>query len=73
MKYLLILSIFISFYGTSQQEPLSGMSWNNYSYFNPAMSGVNHKNEGNVSYRSQWNKVTNAPSTLIGKLRDEPI
>ena len=65
MKYLLILSLFVSFNGISQQEPLSSFYWNNYSYFNPAMSGVAYKHEANVTWRSQWDKVNGAPNTLF--------
>lgn len=65
MKHLLSICILLSFSSFGQQEPLSGMYWNNYSYFNPAMSGVNQKYEGNVSYRSQWDKVNAAASTMF--------
>lgn len=65
MKHLLILSLFISFNGISQQEPLTSFYWNNYSYFNPAMSGVEHKHEANVTWRNQWDEVNGAPNTLF--------
>lgn len=63
----LILIIFILSYSVAfgQQEPLSGMYWNNYSYYNPAMSGVQSKHEGNVLWRNQWEKVNGAPNTLF--------
>ncbi|PHR35617.1 MAG: hypothetical protein COA38_01835 [Fluviicola sp.] len=65
MKHLLSICILLSFSAFGQQEPISGMYWNNYSYFNPAMSGVNQKYEGNVTYRSQWDRVNGAPTTLF--------
>jgi type IX secretion system PorP/SprF family membrane protein len=65
MKYLLILSLFISFNGISQQDPLTSFFWNNYSFFNPAMSGVKHKHEANVTWRNQWDFVNGAPNTLF--------
>lgn len=65
MNYLLVFLVFFSFYGISQEEPISGMYWNNYSYFNPAMSGVKYKHEANASYRKQWNNVFGPPNTLF--------
>lgn len=41
------------------------MYWNNYSYFNPAMSGVKYKHEANATYRNQWEKVDGAPNTFF--------
>jgi type IX secretion system PorP/SprF family membrane protein len=65
MKHLLILSLLISFNGISQQDPLTSFYWNNYSFFNPAMSGVAHKHEANVTWRNQWDKVNGAPNSLF--------
>lgn len=55
MKILLTISFLAAFGAFAQHEPTSDMYWNNYSYFNPAMSGVKYKHEANVSYRSQFN------------------
>ena len=65
MKPLLVIFILSSSAVFGQQEPLSGMYWNNYSYFNPAMSGVVYKYEANASWRNQWDKVNGAPNTLF--------
>ena len=65
MRYLLFLFLLISFHGISQQTPLTSFYWNNYSFFNPAMSGVAHKHEANVIWRNQWEKVNGAPNNLF--------
>ncbi len=65
MKYSLIIALFISLNGIAQQDPLNAMYWNNYSYFNPAMSTVNNKHEANVTYRNQWDKVNGAPNSIF--------
>ncbi|MFK7784010.1 MAG: PorP/SprF family type IX secretion system membrane protein [Crocinitomicaceae bacterium] len=65
MKYLLTTSILLAFGAFAQQESLTSFYWNNYSYFNPAMSGVEHEHEANATYRTQWNQVNGAPNTLF--------
>ncbi len=65
MKFLLPLSLLLVFGAFAQDEPVNDMYWNSYSYFNPAMSGVNHKIEGNVMYRTQWDEEPGASTTLF--------
>jgi type IX secretion system PorP/SprF family membrane protein len=57
MKYLLTLSLLLAFGAFAQNEPVSDMYWNNYSFSNPAMSGVDHKYEANVSHLTQFNQL----------------
>jgi len=57
--------LFIAFSASAQQEPSTSFYWNNYSYFNPAMSGVVNQYEANATWRNQWNKVNGAPNTLF--------
>ena len=67
MKRILTLTlIIISSVGFSQQEPQFTMFWNNYSMFNPANTGLHYKHFGSFEYRSQWDKVENAPNTFTG-------
>lgn len=40
------------------------MFWNNYTWYNPAMAGMQYKHEGSLNYRNQWDKVNGAPNTL---------
>ena len=63
---LLICAIFIlGNTAHSQYEPLQGMFWNTYSYFNPALSGYKHKYQGFVNYRSQWSNATRNPKDFF--------
>lgn len=55
MKSLLTASLLFAFGAFAQNEPISDMYWNNYSFSNPAMSGVKYKHEANVSFRNQFN------------------
>lgn len=64
MKPLFVILFLFSFPSFSQQEPLTGFYWRNYSFYNPAMGGVENKHEGNAIYRSNWDKVNGAPRTL---------
>ncbi len=50
----------------AQQEPLSTQFWNNYTQFNPAMTGVEFKHQGGVTFRNQFDKVNDYPRTLFG-------
>ncbi len=65
MKYVLTTSILFAFGAFAQQESLTSFYWNNYSYFNPAMSGVENKHEANATWRTQWDRVNGAPNTLF--------
>jgi type IX secretion system PorP/SprF family membrane protein len=49
----------------AQHVPSTTLFWNNYSYFNPAMTGLEYRHQAAVNCRSQWNQVTGAPSTLV--------
>ena len=49
----------------AQQDPLTTLFWNNYSVFNPATSGLEHRHHAAVSYRAQWSGITGAPTTLF--------
>ncbi len=60
---LIIFLIPISCIG--QQDPLSGLYWNNYAHYNPATSGLENQYDGYVSYRNQWQGVNGAPVTLF--------
>jgi len=42
------------------------MFWNNYSYFNPAMSGLNYRHEGTFTARNQWPSSSINPMTFFG-------
>lgn len=57
---LLPLSVF------SQQDPLSGMYWNNYAVYNPATSGLEYKQDAYITYRDQWKDINGAPTTIFG-------
>lgn len=63
MKTLLTISFLFAFGAFAQHEPVSNMYWNNYSYFNPAMSGVKHQHEANVTYRSQFSRIIDSPTS----------
>ncbi len=65
MKFLLTTSLLVAFNAFTQQEPLTSFYWNNYSYFNPAMSGVELKHTANATWRTQWDQVNGAPNTLF--------
>ena len=65
MKCVALLSLLFSLSAFAQQEPLTSFYWNNYSYFNPAMIGVEYKHESNVTWRNQWDGVSGAPNTLF--------
>ncbi|MFK7784011.1 MAG: type IX secretion system membrane protein PorP/SprF [Crocinitomicaceae bacterium] len=65
MKYLLIFILLSSFNVSAQVEPINNMYWNSYSYYNPAMGGVHFAHEGNVSYRSDFERNSCSPSLLI--------
>lgn len=62
MKCFLVFTLLCSSMIVAQQEPVSGMYWNNYSFSNPAMSGVNFKHEANVTHRSNWSRVNDFPT-----------
>lgn len=53
-------------YGQAQNEPLQGMFWNNFSYFNPALSGYKYNYQGFINYRDQWSADADAPKDFFG-------
>lgn len=69
VKYLIAFSFLsIFFTASSQSEPLQGMFWNNYSYFNPALTGYKYKYQGFVNYRSQWVEANRSPKDFFTNL-----
>ncbi|MFA7273746.1 MAG: PorP/SprF family type IX secretion system membrane protein [Crocinitomicaceae bacterium] len=66
MKYsFIILFFFFCSPLWAQQEPLTTQFWNHYSFFNPAMSGVEYKHQASVTYRDQWGGFTGNPRTFL--------
>jgi type IX secretion system PorP/SprF family membrane protein len=59
----LLLSLCMTAY--AQQEPLTIQFWNHYSFFNPAMSGVEYKHQASITYRDQWSGFTGNPRTFL--------
>ncbi len=57
----LILSASTSF---AQQDPISGMHWNNLTHFNPAMSGLLWGHQASITYRNQWSQLANSPESI---------
>jgi len=47
----------------AQQEPLSTMFWNSYSYYNPANSGMDYDQFYTIQGRNQWSDLENNPTT----------
>lgn len=68
MKTVIVLFAFLVLNNISfgQNEPLQGMFWNNYSYFNPALSGYKYKYQGFINYRDQWSADAAAPKDFFG-------
>ena len=66
MRILFLLIIFC-FFGKiqAQQEPQFTMYWNNYSLYNPAVSGLFNKHLGVISGRNQWVEFPGNPKTAI--------
>lgn len=62
MKQPIVLILLFSFGVLGQVEPTPVMYWNNYSYYNPAMSGVNFKHEANASYLSPLSYTLGNPT-----------
>lgn len=60
-----LLFLFFPLISFTQQDPLSGMFWNNYAHINPASSGMEFKHEAYATYRAQWTKINGSPSTLF--------
>lgn len=50
---------------SAQQEPLTTQFWNHYSFFNPAMSGVEYKHQASLTYRDQWSGLNGNPRTFL--------
>lgn len=64
IKFILLSLLFVT-QAQAQQEPLFGMFWNTFSYFNPGSSGLLHDKSASVTYRNQWTKANGAPNTLL--------
>lgn len=66
MKTITLVSILIlSFVSNAQNEQSPSMFWNNYSQFNPAVSGLEYQQKGILTYRNQWPSLTAATQTLF--------
>lgn len=66
MKHLsLIALIAISLHSIAQQTPLTTIFWNSYASLNPAITGLNNKQEATVNFRDQWDDVAGTPKTMI--------
>lgn len=65
MKYILF-SLFFSytFLGLSQHEPTLNVFWNNYTFRNPAMTGLINKHEASVNFQENFT-FKSAPTTLV--------
>ena|SRR6218665_3748871 len=61
---IFILIILSSSNLLAQNETQSTLFWNNYTHFNPAMTGVQYKRTVNAQWRNQWTQVNGAPTTL---------
>lgn len=64
--FFAVLFVFNVSYG--QNEPLQGMFWDNYSYFNPALTAYKYKYQGFVNYRSQWVEANRSPKDFFTNL-----
>jgi len=65
MRKALIL-FFLSSTVFAQEEPNTSQFWNNYSQFNPAMTGFEIKHQGGIIYRDKWDKLFGSPKMLMG-------
>lgn len=63
MKLLFIFCL-ISTFGIAQQEPLTSQFWNQYAYYNPAMTGIEYKHQAAINYRYLIDDLT-GPAELI--------
>lgn len=65
MKYF-IFSLFFSFtfFSFSQLEPTLNVFWNNYTFRNPAMTGLINKHEASVNFQENFS-FKSAPTTLV--------
>lgn len=65
MKYF-IFSLFISstFLGISQFEPNLNVFWNNYTFQNPAMTGLINKHEASINFQENFS-FKSAPTTMV--------
>lgn len=66
MKTITLVSLLIlSFVSNAQDEKSPSMFWNNYSQFNPAVSGLEYKQKGILTYRNEWPALTSNARTLF--------
>lgn len=61
------LSIFVSKAILSQQYPIFGAFQNNYSYFNPSVTGLENNHFANLQYRKMWTNTMGNPETFVGQ------
>ena len=66
MRITLALLIIIGNAASSfgQQEPLSSQFWSNYSYYNPANSGLDYKQYYVLQARDQWPDIEGNPFSI---------
>lgn len=65
MKKTFVL-FFLSSALFAQEEPSTSQFWNNYSQFNPAMTGFEVKHQGGITFRDKWDKLYGSPKLLTG-------
>lgn len=65
MKIILPILLLFSTVAFGQQNVSTTLFWNSYTYYNPAMAGLQYKYHGAVHYRDQWGEAPGAPKTLL--------
>ena len=65
MKYFILpLFLCVVFFGFSQHEPTLNAFWNNYTFRNPAMTGLINKHEASINFQENFS-FKSAPTTMI--------
>ena len=65
IAFLLVFVLQFINQGYAQQQPLQTMFWNNYSFYNPAATGINSTYYIASSSRLQWQKINRRPITQM--------
>ncbi|NRA12853.1 MAG: PorP/SprF family type IX secretion system membrane protein [Crocinitomicaceae bacterium] len=65
MKTLTLFFVLLAGISFAQRDVSSQMFWNNYSNFNPAMSGLEYKMHGSFLYRNQWPALTGSQQSVL--------
>jgi type IX secretion system PorP/SprF family membrane protein len=66
MKITFLVSVLLlSFVSNAQSEQLPSMFWNNYSQFNPAVSGMEYQHKGILTHRNEWPSLSGNRRTLF--------